>query len=279
MRHGLEVIDEIRGLRVSGFTLTEIVNHTKIAKSTILPYINNIPLSAYLKEKIRLAKLDGQRRGATSRRGISIKNYSFLTPEKWNVDMVNLVAHFLFDGSITRTSCIYYNRSEILVNMMACKMRDLLQVSDYKTYTTPEGVKRVSYHNVEIATFIRRKAGELLEYIPKDSREHKISFLKAFFDDEGSVGFSRKKRRVRGYQHSIEILTLIKGLLKDLDIESVIDNRNVEISITRKENLLKFQKLINFTPGLCVNGNRSNSVWKKDLEKREILQMAIGSYL
>lgn len=279
MRHGLEVIDEIRGLRVSGFTLTEIVNHTKIAKSTIFPYISNIPQSTYLKEKIRLAKLAGQRRGASGRRGISVKNYSFLRPEKWNVDLVNLIAHFLFDGSIKRTSCVYYNRSEILISQMVEKMKKLLAVSDCKTCTTPEGVNRISYHNVEVATFIRRKADELFECILTATKEHKISFLKAFFDDEGSVKFKNNHRTVRGYQHSPKILVIVKKLLEDLGIQSMIDNRNVEISISRKENLLRFQKLINFTPGLRVNGKRTNSIWKKDLEKRKILRMAVDSYL
>ena len=279
MRHGSKVIKNIKQLRTDGFTLTEIIQKTGLAKTTILHHIQNIPQSEYLQEKIRFAKLDGQKRGAAGRRGISVKTYPFLTPEEWSIDLVNLISHFLFDGSIKRTSCIYYNRSETLVEMMTQKMKNLLDVSDYKTYTTPEGVKRISYHNVEIATFIRRKADELLNYISSAPREHKLSFLKAFFDDEGSVGFNRKQRRVRGYQHSIETLTLVKKLLKDLNIESVIDNRHVEISITRKDNLLKFQKLINFTPGLRVNGNRSNSIWKKDLEKRKILEMAINSYL
>ena len=279
MRHDFQVIEKIKKLRTNGFTLTEIVNETDISKSTILHHIKNIPQSKYLKEKIRLSRLEAQKVVAASRRGKSVKTYSFLKPEKWNDDLVNLIAHFLFDGRITRTSCIYYNRSEALIHIMLHKMKNLLKVSDYKTYETPNGVKRIAYHHVEIAAFVRKKAGELLHYIGSAPIEHKISFLKASFDDEGSVTFSKNKRMVRGYQHSVEILDIIKGLLNDLEIESRIDKKYFELYIYHKENLLRFQKLINFSSGIKVNGNRSNSIWKRHLEKRKILEMAINSYL
>jgi len=159
-------------------------------------------------------------------------------------------------------------------------MNKYLNVSDYKIYKNRRtGVVRIAYHNVEIASFIKIKTKELLEYILFAPQNQKISFLQAFFDDEGSINFKNNVRVVRGYQHSRKILEIVQKLLSDLEIEAKIDNRDIEISIGRKENLLKFQKLINFTPGLKVNGNRSNSIWKKDLEKRKILQMAINSYL
>ena len=87
------------------------------------------------------------------------------------------------------------------------------------------------------------------------------------------------KRSVRGYQHDLEILCIVRRLLSDFSIESKIDHKYFEIIISRRENLLKFQKLINFSKGLRVNGQRSNSIWKESLEKREILRRAIASYL
>ena len=116
-------------------------------------------------------------------------------------------------------------------------------------------------------------------FILNGSREVKSAWLKAFFDDEGSITFNKNKRMVRWFQHSVEILQIVKQLLTDLGIASKIDEKYFEIIISKKENLLKFQKIINFTQGLQVNGNRTNSIWKKDLEKRKILEMAINSYL
>jgi|SRR3989344_5612572 len=273
-------VNYIKELRVKNFTLTEIVKKTNLSKSRIFDYIRDIPQSKCLIKKIKLNKIEGQKIGALGRRGKSIKQYIFNKPKIWDSGFVNFTAHFLFDGCVQRTWCGYNNRNQTLIQIIVRGMNKYLNVSDYKIYKNRRtGVVRIAYHNVEIASFIKIKTKELLEYILFAPQNQKISFLQAFFDDEGSINFKNNVRVVRGYQHSRKILEIVQKLLSDLEIEAKIDNRDIEISIGRKENLLKFQKLINFTPGLKVNGNRSNSIWKKDLEKRKILQMAINSYL
>lgn len=280
MAHSSNVIDKIKKLRNDGHTLTEIVYKTGLSKTTIFGHIKNIPQSEYLREKIRIGRWKGQRFAALGRRGKSVKGYIFNRPTEWDPSFVNLVGHFMFDGQLPRTVCAYNNRSQVLINCVIRGMKKYLNVVDYKIYhNTFTGVVRVSYNNVEIASFIKTKTQELLDYILLATRENKISFLVSFFDDEGSINFRNNGRAVRGYQHSYKILGIIQKLLYDLGIQSKIDKKQVEISISKKENLIKFQKIINFSPGLRVNGNRSNSVWKKDLEKRKILDMAINSYL
>ena len=280
MQHNSLVIKQIKQLRNDGLTLMEIVHKTGLSKTTIFHHVKNIPKSKYLKEKLRLIKIRAQKIGANMRRGKTIKKYSFLKPEKWDLGLINLIAHFLFDGEIRRTWLAYNNRSPVLIENVLESMKKYFNVSDYKKYNNiTTGVVRIAYHHVEIASFVRKKADELLDYIPHAPFEHKISFLKAFFDDEGSITFRKNKRIVRGYQHSLEILNIVKKLLVDLEIESKIDKKYFELYIYQKNNLLKFQKLINFTSGIKVNGNRSNSIWKKNLEKRKILKMAINSYL
>jgi bifunctional DNA-binding transcriptional regulator/antitoxin component of YhaV-PrlF toxin-antitoxin module len=274
-----QTISQIKELRKNGSTLTEIVEKIGLSKSRIFDYIKDIPQSKYLIEKIKKNKLENLKILADKRRGKSVKNYSFNKPKEWSPELVNLVAHFLFDGRISHSSCTYFNRSEALICSIAEKMETIIGVSDYKRYLTAENVKRIAYHNVEIAAFMKEMANKLFPYIIFAPVKYKISFLRAFFDDEGSVKFKEKTRIVRGYQHSSEILKIVKKLLADLDIQSSIDEKYFEITISRKENLIKFQKLINFTSGLRVNGKRTNSIWKKDLEKREILRMAIDSYL
>ncbi|OGG72878.1 hypothetical protein A3A38_01555 [Candidatus Kaiserbacteria bacterium RIFCSPLOWO2_01_FULL_53_17] len=66
-------------------------------------------------------------------------------------------------------------------------------------------------------------------------------------------------------------------MLSDFNIESRIQLPNEIVSVG-KENLLKFEKEIGFSPGVRINGKRSNSIWKQSLEKREILRRAIASY-
>lgn len=278
MRHSQELIANLIHMRKEGLTLSEIKNKTGLAKTTIHYYIQKVPKSELLIEKLKDIQILKNRGVADKRRGRSVKTYTFKKPEEWTPDFINLVAHFIFDGRMTKTSCTYFNRSQVLLDNVIVKMNYLMSVSDYKIYKTINGVKRVAYHHCEIAYFLRQKADELLVYIISALTDHQISFLKAFFDDEGCVTFEKKKRIVRGYQKSPDILKVVQGILKDFKIESKVDGKYFAIIIGKRNNLLKFQQLINFSPGLRVNGNRSNSIWKKDLEKREILKMATDSY-
>lgn len=279
MRHSPQIISDIVQMRNDGFTLGEIVAKTGLSKTTIFHHIQTISKSDLLIRKLRQIVLEKQKAIADQRRGKSIKLYLFNRPQYWTDEFVNLVAHFLFDGRITRTSCIYYSRNSVLRDIITDNMAKLMNVSDYKLYDTLGGVKRVCYFHVEVASFIKNRGQGLLDYIVSAPESHKISFLRAFFDDEGCITFTGKKRLVRGYQHSGSMLILIKKLLADLGIESRIDEKYCELYISRRHNLLKFQQLIGFTPGVCVNGNRSNSIWKRSLEKREILRHAVNSYL
>jgi len=101
------------------------------------------------------------------------------------------------------------------------------------------------------------------------------------FDDEGSIYFQNKTniKTIRGYQYNDKILYLVQKLLENFQIESKVSTRFNEIVISCRKNLEKFAREINFSSGVKINGNRSNSIWKKDLEKREILRMALASYL
>ena len=103
--------------------------------------------------------------------------------------------------------------------------------------------------------------------------------MRSFFDDEGSVDLRGAVRRVRGYQHNNKILFLVQKLLKDFQIASKVDTRFHEIIIGRRDNIKRFAKEINFTKGVRVNGKRSNSVWKKSLEKKTILTNLLSSYM
>ena len=141
------------------------------------------------------------------------------------------------------------------------------------------GVSRISYFNVALGAYLKQKSQELLEQITRMPTEHKRAFLKAFFDDEGCMDFRQKEnaRKVRGYQKNTQILALVSRLLSDFTITSRVVFPN-EVVIIGKENLIKFQKEIGFSPGVYINGNRTNSLWKKHLEKRELLRMAIASF-
>ena len=278
MRHSPNLIQKIKQMRKEGLTLTEITNKTGLSKTTIFHHIKSILKSNILKKRLKTISRAAQKHVAESRRGKSVKNYIFRKPEKWNPDFVNLASHFLFDGAITRFSCLYYNRNKVLVDNIIIQMKKILDIDDYKTYHDHNDVTRLAYHNVELTVFIRYKTTELLNYILSAPKVEKIAFLQSFFDDEGSVDFRKTVRRVRGYQHNDKILLLIQKLLKDFQITSKVDTRFHEIVVGRRENILKFAKEVNFSKGVRVNGKRSNSVWKKSFEKRRILANLLASY-
>jgi len=265
-------------LRKKGYTLGEIVQATGRPKTSVYFHINTIPKTEKLCLKLRKIKIKGIE-GKGPIKGKSILDRHYNNFETWTPKYVNLFAHVIFDGSIRNTGIIYHNRSSALLDNFSCKMKHVYNFNP-KIYKTSNGVSRLAYHNVELAPLFREKTAELLSIITNLKKHLQKEFLRAFFDDEGSVDFRKLHsiRRVRGYQHNNKILRIIKKLLRNFDIESKIDNRFHEIIIGKRQNLKNFSEEINFSSGLRVNGQRSNSIWKKSLEKRKILANLLASY-
>lgn len=270
--------DQCITLRKNDLSILEIAKITGKSKSTIYPYIKNIPLSSKKQKQITQAAGEHIRQFALARKGKSTR--SFIPFELWTQDAVLLVAHFIFDGSLMRTQCSYNSRSPVLLRRVEELMKNIYIYEPKKYINKKTGVWRISYHNVALGVYLQEKAQELIGFIEQAPKSLQKEFLRAFFDDEGCMDFrpSRNHRRVRGYQKNIKTLFLIQKLLKNFSIDSHIEMPN-EIVISGKENLLKFQEEINFSFGVRINGKRSNSLWKKSLEKRKILEMAIQSYV
>lgn len=265
-------------LRKKGHTLSEIVHITRRPKSSVYGYICNFPLSPKRLSDIREASGKRIRKFALARKGKSVR--PFLSFKKWSPETVTLAAHLLFDGGIyTRSGCVYNSRSKILINRVEEYMR-LIYIFEPIRYTnTLTGVSRISYHNVALAIYMKKKVRELLRNVRNLPPSLKSEFVRAFFNDEGCVDYrpENNRRSIRGYQKDVKILRLIQTLLHDFDIESRIILPN-EVVIVGKENLSQFEKKIGFLPGIYINGDRSNSRWKKHIEKRELLKQAIASF-
>jgi hypothetical protein len=263
-------------LRKKGYSIIQIMQATGRAKTSIYTHIRDIPLSTERWKEIRKASGLHIRKFALARKGKSTRPFSRF--DSWTPETVLLVSHLLFDGEIAHGKCTYNNRSEALVNRFEQLMGGVYSFPPKRYFNALSGVIRSAYFNVELSLYLQKKSEELLKQIRTLPLDLKREFLRAFFDDEGCVDFKlTKKRRVRGYQKAMQILLLVKDLLSDLNIQSRV-NRPNEVVISGKINLLRFQEEINFSQGVRVNGNRSNSVWKQHLEKREILRRAIASF-
>ncbi len=195
----------------------------------------------------------------------------------WNRDLVGLISHLIFDGTINKNGCVYTNRNLVLHFQIRKGMKKIYPFP-FRQYESLPGVFKTAYHNVELGPFLKKKSEQLIKKITKMNSDYQKIFLRSFFDDEGSVYFIRKRREIHGYQHNNKILCTIKGLLKGLGINSRTELKYKEIVISRRENLAKFARHINFTEGVRINGRRSNSVWKKSLEKRKLLESVLNSY-
>jgi len=264
-------------LRKRGYALGEIVKITGRPKTSVYFHIKSIELSETVKRAIKKQWAIRIKTFNKARKGKSNFNrhpHQFIN---WTGNIVSLVAHLLFDGELRHSGCFYTNQNKVLLDKVENLMRKVYDYPPQRSEPTPS-VYRTSYYNVELSAYIKEKTKELLFCIPTMPKELKRSFLRTFFDDEGSVYFIGNKRLVRGYQHSSEILNIIHSLLNDFGVTSKIDEKYHEIVISGRENLKRFRAEINFSPSVSINPNRKNSVWKRPLEKREILQMALNSY-
>lgn len=264
-------------LRKEGYSINEIMKATGRAKSSIHTHIKEIPLSKERMKRYREACGKWIRKYALARKGRSKR--PFRSFGEWSAGNVLLVAHLLFDGEIAKGRCTYNNRSSVLIERVEELMRGLYDYESKRYTNELTGVWRTSYFNVALSVYLNKKSKGLLQNIRKMPLNLKREFIRAFFDDEGCMDFRPKNnvRRVRGYQKDMRVLKIIKSLLADFDIASRIVLPN-EVVIVGKENLMKFEREINFSAGVYMNGNRSNSRWKKHIEKRELLKRAIESF-
>lgn len=269
-----ELCVELRGQDRS---IIEIMHITGRPKTSIYAHIKDMPLSTKRIEQFKVASGKRIREFALVRKGKSVR--SFRHHDTWSADSVLLVAHLLFDGEISRTRCAYNNRSIVLIERVEQLMIEWYDFEPSRYYNKLSGVSRITYNNVALSSYLNTKSRELLQEIKKMPLDLSREFIRAFFDDEGCMDYrpNEKRRSVRGYQKDVRILKIIKSLLADFSIASRIVLPN-EVVIIGKENLMKFEREINFSAGVYMNGNRSNSRWKKHTEKRELLKQAIRSF-
>lgn len=264
-------------LRKTEHTLTEISKITGRPKSSVYGYIRKIPLSVEKLKSIRLASGIRARKLAQDRTGKSERSFSKF--DSWNKDTIIFTAHLLFDGEIKKYASNYNNRNLSLITRVEKSMKKVYNFKPRYYLNKKTGVTRISYFNVALSLYLKQKSKQLLKEIPGLKNNLKQEFIRAFFDDEGCMDYRPKRnlRRIRGYQKDVKILKLIHRLLMDFNIKSSVKLPN-EVVISGKDNLGVFKKCIDFSPGVRINGKRPNSIWKKSLEKRELLDKAIRSF-
>lgn len=209
------------------------------------------------------------------RRGQPLKPWSIKTP-RWSSELVHLISHLSFDGRVDRYGCSYYSRNYGQARHVERLLRRLLGVRPRRR-RRDNGIWVVSYYNVKMAAWLQRREQQLLRVVRAHdawSRE----WLRAFFDDEGHIHFSKQVRRVRASQYDSGVLRQAKASLKSLGIRSRLDIAARAVEIRGERDLQKFRRQINFSPGICINAHRKNGLWDYPFEKRVLLDKALASY-
>jgi|GEM_PF-699970 len=264
-------------LRKQDHSLGEIVRITGRPKTSVYTHIHTIPLSNKKWNEIRARCGAHIRRFAVARKGKSERSFKKL--RRWDENAIFIVSHILFDGDFNTGGFSYNNRSVALMYAVERAMKEIYSYEPKRYPNHITGVQRISYFNVALRAHVKKMSQLLLREVPGLHKKLQRIFLQAFFDDEGCVDYRphKNKRSIRGFQKDVTILEIVRGVLANFDIEAKYKEPN-EVVIVGKENLQKFQKEIGFSLGVCINGKRSNSIWKQSLEKREILKRAISSY-
>lgn len=269
--------EECVRLREEGRSLSEIMALTGRPKSSVYAHIHGIPLAEKRIIERRIASGNHIRKYALARKGKSARSFNPISYR--TSDGALLLGHLMFDGSITRAKVVYNNRSRELILRVENLMREVYEYEPKRWANADTGVLRISYHNVALGHYLQQESRKLLRHIHKLPRDAKRAFLRAFFDDEGCIDYrpEHNRRSIRGYQKDVRILKAIQRLLSNFLIRSRIVLPN-EVVITGRVDLEAFEREIGFSSGVFMNGNRSNSRWKKETEKRTLLRQAIGSY-
>ena len=280
MPHSIKIKSKCEALRKKGFSYNEISSVLFLPKTTVQNWVSNkVILTKKAKERIAKRVAAGQKRGVYSKYEGKYKGiYSKIVtkPKCWSMDLVKVIAHFLFDGGRADRSMVYYTSNKKYGGKLAETIGKIFNLQP-RVITVKNNVSRFIYHSIDFQKYILRKTPALLSYINNARLGEKREFLKAFFDDEGNAFYDEKygHHRIRGYQKDKKILILVKQLLGEFGIESKIE-RN-ELVISRKKDVEIFAKQINFSPLLFINPNRKNSVWKRKISKQNILETIIDS--
>ena len=271
--------DRCRSLRKEGCSIGEIARTLQLSESTVHWHVRDISLTQGQRDHIRERWRRVMVLVNAKRRGRPLKCVSFLKPA-WSKELVHLISHLTFDGRIDRYGCYYYSREYSQAFHVQRLLHRLLRVVAPIRRRADNGIWIVSFHHVQVAAWLAEREAELLSVLQAKNRPAWWrQWLQALFDDEGHVHVAGAIRRVRASQDNTTVLHRAKESLQTLGIQSRIDTHARAVEITGQENLARFSRCINFSPGIHVNPRRKNGLWNKAFEKRELLAVALQSYV
>lgn len=215
-------------------------------------------------------------------------------------DLGVLVGMLLTDGCVASSKfLIFHNKSEVMHKLFQRQVTKIFGRVHFTERVEKNGTKRTQVTSrkivkklltlCKIETFRRKQFenGEFPEvrlpsFIKKLSRDMRLKILQIIFSADGSVSVSVRwhkrnknweiRRRVELSCKHPQLRKDFLELIKSVGLSPRISGNN--ITIEKKEDILKFAKEIRFIPGVKIGGD--SKFWK-GFEKNQILDLAIKS--
>jgi len=189
--------------------------------------------------------------------------------EKMKV-LARVLAHLMGDGCVGERYFAYYNKEDFLLDNYQKDILELFGDIHIITGKMNSGVKLIQNQDKEILNFLKSLVNDFRSFSLKfpsflDLMDYKKEFLKAIYDDEGTAGF-RIFRKTNEFKRNLTIASKSRKFMEDIKrileedfdvkcnrIGSFRKNLNGkefitwQLSITGKENFIKFRDKINFS--------------------------------
>jgi hypothetical protein len=183
--------------------------------------------------------------------------------------LARVVSHLMGDGCVSKRYFAYYNKNQVLLENFKRDVKKIFGEIHFITGKVNSGTSFYMIQNKEALSFLKSLIEDYRSFslhIPEfiKTKELKKEFLKAIFDDEGCVAlrvFAKTgeiKRNITLCAKSEFFLSQIKDILeRDFMIKcnkltkyiKKVNNKEFlywVLSITGKDNFVKFKENINF---------------------------------
>ena len=207
--------------------------------------------------------------------------------DKVTKEKVRIYAHSVFDGHVSHSkgnSYIvgYTNKCPELLREFSSDVEYVYGIKKGE-YLLKSGVTNLIYSSKLMYLDVLH----LDKSIVKNDSEFKKVYLRAFFDDEGSVIFNPDKGKffITGCQHDQKEILFIKSLLDDFEIKNKVYKFVIEITLNKS--ILKYNKFIGFTHpdkrkklsvGLKYYRDKLEKVNNENLRIKEYVLKGMGPY-
>ncbi|MDI6798543.1 MAG: LAGLIDADG family homing endonuclease [Candidatus Aenigmarchaeota archaeon] len=203
----------------------------------------------------------------------SIKNPKL--PIKFSPTLCQIIGHVIGDGGIKKNYSVHYtNGSKILINQFKRDMREIF--GDIEAYEfEDEGIITINFPSIVglmLSSLFRSNIREVKcipPHLLKSNEECKALFLRALFDDEGSV--SIPKHTIEFVMANKIVVEDVKKMLKEFGIRPGKTGRRKE----KEHHKIKYRFLITGSQDLKCFYEKINF---DHPDKKERLRILIRSY-